>query len=422
MTKKEFLKPGKEEGIEVSKVELDLGAIGEATNASNSKYATFADAEAHQKGHAFKNIIISESSNDYLNVMPKDNSTKEFPINILNFLSLKFSLGEVKKKIVAALVAEEDATNTEKVSIAQNIISEIRFTNDKDRNLIAILNKNIILKNNEIKTAIDSCKNDPFFKYNVDKVPPLLRELSIDYKEMTVVGSEIVLVLNIRKIISTIILPRMIVKGGAKATYNQFIKLSEKIETSQRQIFFALKVESASTCTDLILVERDNFVVANLTMTTAQFVNKASIAVNKLNMGSAVQFFRTADIKSNNNVNDPVINNMLGIASGIPVLSAPLIRLNTQNYLKSSISTKNPLLDSLIGNSSSAPVLSTDKVSQDFSTVIDKIFTYYHNDDIYILPNFRKLALIALFKEIGVNPFKIDVTTDMDNVSIALSI
>lgn len=402
------------------------------------KFVKHNEAQEIAKVNTFKAKITVEPGNAFLSNSIRVTGSRSIPLNIVKMLSLRFNIHGVKD----ALQGEINAINT---NIAMNtfemsedemnliqaqtkVVKNVVIAKNKEKSLLLILNKDVVLKS-DLGTSIESLMQvDPKFSINYDAIPELVKVLAVGEFAIKHYGEELVVELDYDKVITNVLIPA-IVTGDKDALPANSIKIPKTVLTGP-YINTGIIIDGAIDVNATIDIG-DSFVCGRLQMSHDVFNSMVLKNIAKLNLNTNVVYVRTADIASQSYGADALKSQMGGGLGGVNVQTIPLIQIPRETYTKTFRSSGNPLLDALCNNSAKVDTVDAEAILNTFGPILDgKVYPFNvgssNNTKLSILPNYRKLALLALFgsEELNDNSNlpKIDVADDGRSVAVHLSI
>lgn len=426
-------KPAAQPGVEVVR-DLPEEKI------ETGKFIKHNEAQEIAKVNTFKAKITVEPGNAFLANEVKVKGTREIPLNIVKMLSLRFNVHQVKstlkqniEKFTVSLMQntpDMDPNMMAKIKSQSMIVKDVVIAKNKDKSLLLVLNKDSVIKTVEDgqKLPIESLMQvDPKFSINYDAIPEMIKVLVSGEVVVKHYGEELVLELDYDKVIANVLIPSLIVDN--KPLPVNAIKIPRTVLTGPF-INTGIIIDGAIDVDSKIFIN-DSFICGRLQMTHDVFNAMAISRLSLLNQATKLVYVRTADVAAQSYGADALRAQMGGGLGGVNVQTIPLIQIPRETYTKSFRSSGNPLLDALCNNSAKVDTVDAEAILNVFGQILDgKVYPFNvgvsNNTKLSILPNYRKLALLALFGMTELDNKKdlpkIDVADDGRSVAIHLSI
>lgn len=394
---------------------------------AKDKFVKYDQANSYAKGHNFKDTIVEVKKHDPFQTTIANNSTLDFPLCSINFLSQRVSQDEVGKKIAAYL--------------GTSLVTKVYLMEAKgkdDQKILAVLSKALVVNHSPaIKYAIDRCKTGEEFKISKENIAPKLIALMSDTEsEIAQYGDDLVVVLDPVKVVESVIIPSQLTNTTID-TLN-LIKLS-KVKIAKRQVFFAIKTEGALSSPDLISLGENNFVSCDLNVPYERFMSLVGGIWNHLYESvknadgkvvdqklrhpiPTVKYFDVLKIVGADVKDSAIRRSMLGI-NETSVARAPIVKLD-EGYRMPHKVTGNPLLDAIYAQKSNYTQVETkfnvDEIMRDFGFLLNgEVHTYAVANENYLLVDTKKLFIATMFPNFYSNSksnFKFKITVNPDTV------
>ena len=468
-------------GAEVTKKDGGISVPQDIKAVDNNGFVKINEVNDMAKLNVFKPIITPVVSNNFLRVGKPIRREYSFPVTAIKFLSLRFKTRDVKDLIVNKMIqiekdkllqkglTDDQIINDAQIAFFYRLIQDVTYAKNKEKELMLILNKECVVDTTPIDPN-DMYRNgelDPSFRIIKNAIPQFLKNLCYGEYSIKHYGDELVLVLDVNKVMSFVVLP-VIVAGDDNFNLYSNIELGESIATGP-YINIALTVNCVDQDTTAELkIYEDQFVCGRFQFTHERFVNalvghydknhayvvakpmdtgiglddkggfdtgepEATTAkpLTFLNENANIIFVRTADIAMQPSGAEAIRNQCAGLPNATPYITMPLIKLPKEKYSKNFKSTGNPLLDGLINQSSKVEAIDVKAVMGTFRRLIDeRVYSFNvgttHGNSIAILPNFRTLAAVALLGTASLDNTdklpKIDVADNGTSIAILLSV
>lgn len=404
------------------------------------KFIKHNEAQEIAKVNTFKAKITVEPGNAFLANEVKVKGTRDIPLNIVKMLSLRFNVHQVKatlkqniEKFTVALTQntpDMDPNTMTNIKNQSMIVKDVVIAKNKDKSLLLVLNKDSVIKtvkDGESLPIEQLMQIDPKFSINYDAIPEMIKVLVAGECVVKHYGEELVLELDYDKVIANVLIPSLIVDN--KPLPVNAIKIPRTVLTGP-YINTGIIIEGAIDVDAKIFIN-DSFICGRLQMTHEVFNSMAISKLSLLNQATKLIYVRTADVAAQSYGADALRTQMGGGLGGVNVQTIPLIQIPRETYTKSFRSSGNPLLDALCNNSAKVDTVDADAILNVFGQILDgKVYPFNvgvsNNTKLSILPNYRKLALLALFGMTELDNKKdlpkIDVADDGRSVAIHLSI
>lgn len=479
--KKEFKRPSQNmmEATEGVAVVTDIPSTDEPTKELGgvaSKYIKYSEVQDATKVNCFKATISPRIGSNFLNVNGVETAENyEFSLPITKMLSMRFKMGDVRKYLEEAIskyVLEESNQAREKKgeprlsyddriydvdwNIKAKVVKEIKFANSKDKEFLAILDKNLVIKTDAKQDMISQLEQDPEFSINYDVIPQFIKHVSLGEFKIKSYGEELVVVLDIDKVIANVVIPYIMTYSDSELDISKVVSLGNSVYANG-YINTIISIDNVDDTSDAkILLDPSQFVCGRFQMSHEVFRNKLvgywtsevqyehevngkmvkdvkvvkhSKPLTSLSEDADIIFVRTADIAAQSAGADALKNQMLGAPNGINYVTVPLIKVSKAKYCKSFRKTGNPMLDSLLDASSKVDVIDDKAILGTFSFLLDGTVSSFNvgrnaGQDLAVLPNFRNLTAFSIFGNLsGVrNLPRIDVADNGHDIAIVVSI
>lgn len=377
----------------------------------DNKFVKFDQANAHTKGHNFKDQIVEVKKGNPFVTTVKSNASLTFFLNSINFLSQRISQEEVGKKVAEF--------------VGGSLVTKCYLMDDKDdQKVLAVLNKSIVINYfPTVKTSLDRCKTGEEFKINKDRIAPeLIALMKDDCHSVSQYGDDLVVVLDPTKVIEMAVIPFQLTTSSPDTL--GLIKLSN-VRIARKQIFFAIKTEGALSSENAIFINEGNFVTCDLNVPYDTFLSMSKeiwthLGITDKEKAPVVKYFDVLKIVGADIKESPVRRAMLGI-NDAPVSKAPIVKLDP-SYKLAYKKTGNPMLDRIYAQQSKITQVETkfdtDKIMKDFGFLLNgEVHTYAVGNDSYLLVDTKKLFAAVMFRDFynsKVNNFKFKLTVNPD--------
>lgn len=373
---------------------------------------------------SIKDVLSTESA-DWVTAVPS---------NLLTYLSLEYSVEEIKK------VVDMELPNglVTKLTLTDN--GNIRLFLDKNK-LKELPNKQADNDKNESNDEsnryrvglVDKCYNNVLSTLGLDKFPDTMMTLAADTgSEFKVSAEGIIIDIKGKDFIANRILPSIIREENIKGYPLSNIKLSD-IKINGDRLFFALTFKNRQV-TDSITVSNKTLVVARFSMTHEIFAELSKPYLDTVAVGAKIKF---ADV---NSVTGKFTDDEDGKAkcaiakkcietNGFEVFAVPVIDITGADSLYKKGSTKegfkNPILNFSLpqsANGISMSYLNYGHIRKKLNAVIEgtNVLTYVLNESTIVLPNIKKLVLASVFD--GDIPSNLKVSWASDNTKFGFSL
>lgn len=395
--------------------------------------------------NCFKSAITGRVSNAFLSTSKETIKEFVFPLNITRMLSLRFRLVEVKELIKKKLetnalieIRKKRMANDDDAEalLAGSIISKIQFAHNKDKEFIAILDKNIVLKKEVSNPSLlEQMQVDPSKKIDYDMIPGYIKSLAAGQFEVKHYGDDLVVVLDIDKVMSSVLLSGII--NGDNDAIASTIKIGKTVQSAGGFLNVAIAVEGVANFDNSVArVKESQFVCGRFQFTHDQLRNMLVGPGKDLTVSceqsSDIIFVRTADIAGQPTGAEALKIQSAGSPNVSLFITVPLIKISKSVFTKKYKNTGNPLLDSLIQNSSKAELVDTQNILSKFQGLLDgQVFSFNvglsSGQDLAILPNYRNLVAAALFGYKSLTDGKmvlpkLDVTDNGHSIGVVVTV
>lgn len=408
------------EKVKLSSEALNLEPVKVGGDNSKGKFVSYQDMNNMARGNNFPRSltikrkynamelpVVVEKSKDLNGSQEK--GTLTFEARDLTAISLRFTLEDIKNIL-----------RVEGVDLS--VVERLRFIGD---DVAAILKKDMIIKKSpkieDELLSIRLAETDNYFRIDFNAIPDEIKQLTKPgYEYVHSIKDNLIMVLSLDKIILTYVFD-YIIGGSAAIRSSAAIGL---IKAKGKYINFPITFQNNAGITDSITIAKENFVIANLSMSQVRFAELASQTTKAMDMSTSVTFMRVADITKGLNVTDRVITNTIGATPKSPVFMAPVVRYNSDAYLSNYV-IKNELFRELFKNANRQKTFNEAKFNSVFSDITDEVVIGVnpHNGYNYFIPNFKKLAIRTFIpKEFAIDEFAINIATDATKIGIVFSI
>lgn len=426
-----------------------------------SKYVKYNEVVDASKVNCFKPTITSRVSKNFLNLDIDIPKTYEFDLSIVKMLSLRFRLKGIKKMIIDSLQSwvfndinkRRDLQDTAKAFDAEylmgaEIIKDVMFAHSKEKEFIAVLNKFTVVQD-EVGDGglISQMMTDPHFKINTDVIPTFVKMLAKEPFEVKHYGEELVVVLDINKVMSNIVIKSIVVGEQPTQLLADYVKLGNTIYANGYVNTVITVDGNAPAGLARFGVNDENFVCGRFQFTHQMFrdslvgLKKDARGVEiendwlplssfEKNKSADLVFVRTADLAGQQSGAEALKIQMAGLPSGLNYSTIPLIKISKAKFTIKSKPTGNALLDSLMSNSTKVQSVDSQAILSTYKLLLDgKVFSFNvgmgGGRDLCVLPNYRNLVALALF---GADVLrskrlpKIDISDNGQSIAVAASI
>lgn len=455
-------------------------SVPQDIKAADNGFVKINEVNDMSKLNVFKPIITPVVTNNFLRVGKPIKREYSFPVSSIKFLSVRFKTREIKDMITDKMMqiekdkllqkglTDDQIRNDAQLAFFYRLIQDVTYAKNKDKELMLVLNKECVVDTTPVNPN-DIYRNgelDPSFKIIKNAIPQFLKNICYGDFSIKHYGDELVLVLDINKIMSFVVLP-LIVSGDDNFNLYSNIELGESIATGP-YVNVALTVNCLDQDTAAVFnVNEDQFVCGRFQFTHEKFVDalvgyyndghkyirpaeietgigtsssggfnpgsdkRNAKPLTYLNKNANIIFVRTADIAMQPSGAEAIRNQCAGLPNATPYITMPLIKIPKEEFSRNFKSTGNPLLDGLINQSSKVEAIDVKSVTSTFKRLIDeRVYSFNvgtsHGNSIAILPNFRTLAVTALLGPTALDNTdklpKIDVADNGTSIAILLSV
>lgn len=425
----------------------------EIKNGGTSTYITYDEVSDAAKINCFKpTITVKPNGRFLLNDMVRQRNTDyTFQLRSTKMISVRYRLSEIynlmvdaigkfafeeinQKRFLDSSMKEQDA----EYRLAKSVVKSVKFANSKEKEFIAILDKDIVVNApSETNNILGELTNDPYFQINRDVIPGLIKLMAVEPFDIKHYGSDLVVVLDINKVISNCVVESLIVSNKDLYDISECIKLGNTIYNGGfvntiltiDGVAAAEKNLPANKEPSTIQIAKQNFTCARFQFDHMQLRSTLLKRFKSLDSSADIMFVRNADVAGQPSGAEAIRAQMIGLPDGVFYSSLPLIKIQKNLYTVKFKSTGNGLLDSLISSSKKAEIVDSDAILAKYGALLNgKVYSFNVGNtygDLCILPNYRNLVAMALFG-ISVfdeaNPPKIDIADNGYAVAVAVSI
>lgn len=429
-----------------------------------SKYVKYNEVVDASKINCFKPTLINKADKNFLSLNVKIARNYDFNINATKMLSMRWRLRQVRDKIKEQLAAwvkkdintrrtlnDNEVNNDAEYRMSSGIIKDVLFANSKEKEFIAVLDKFTVVQDEVGTDLISTMYTDPHFKINTDVIPNFVKMLAVEPFEVKHYGEELVVVLDIDKVMANVML-RSIIAGPEMTDIEEFIKLGKTVYangyintiitvdgvpatekgqfTMSDEVFVCGRFQFTHDMFKQMLLGKKETVKTNMDGTTNIVVEYNPLARIE-NGANDIIFVRTADLAAQTSGAEALKLQMTGLPSGVNYTTIPLIKIPKSKYTIKHKSTGNPLLDSLLSNASTVETVDHQAILNNYRLLLDgKVFSFNvgfgGGRELCILPNFRNLVAYAIFGESvmssGSRLPKIDIADNGHSIAVAASL
>lgn len=405
------------------KAEPVFERFGSVESALSTKPHGFGDQIIYRNNEKFLDEIAGAS---VLGRIPSKTAILELNVINTDFISLKYPISAIREVL-------------QKKPAFSGLIKDLRVA-PKGQGLLCVLNKMALKSNKKPTRYIESLSSDPLKFLNLEAVPQELLTLTVDnLPEVAVANPDLVLLLDPAKVAEQIILPSIIgVEIENSKLYESYTQMSNVV-LKDYTLYVAFTFKAKNT-KDKVKVSYENFVAYNGNYTKEEIIPLMNTAVNKINEGSYVEFFKTGSVITTADEFYEFKSEMVSLKDGNTLLEVPMFCIPDLNkevdilidgeiqkvaFIKKSSKTGNGVLDRLMGmydNRLVSPTFNDFVFLNLFGQILDgKVFTYQVIDKVFVLPNLKALTMLAILKGIRTD-VKLGVKFEHNLFSVNMSI
>lgn len=384
--------------------EVQIEAMEEIMKKDASKFVKYDQIEGITKGHNFKDVITDTRKRNALTNEIISNKDLGFDLSTLTAMSQKWTGNQLTRVIRKYL--GEDINADDLISVRSSIINEVSVYEGKETLIVVTLNKvKVLSKPSAPKTLLDACKTGDQFKVSIDSIPEkLVGLMSNDNRNINQYAGNLVIVLDPIKVIEKCILVGSQLGIGLNENFvlAKYVKLTS-IKFKNKAMFFGIMVSGASNLKDVTLsVYPDNFVMANMSMTSTKFLDTCKTQIFGYlpeSQRPAIKMFRVGDLFTENDPDKDIKCQMLGVTEN-EMHMAPLIPLDPKEFKLKVNQTGNPMLDTLMKEIPVQTKIDVAKVLKKYSHILDgRVYPYDADSGLYLLVDVKKLFVAVMFSD-----------------------